>query len=363
MLALTGHIMRLIQPLNLTSVPTDLLNRSKPFKIIATKQTRLKPEVPFQPVSKLRSGGFRGNPSSSSTHPRKITKKTELLDHQKYPNLRKVIEALMESDNLFIKPKLIDISSNAFLVRMICIKKAIEIKSTFSLLHETLFLSIHLMDVYFQRFTQILESFESSELDYLRDLDELPSEFPQSEAAKEAEKIIISAVFMASKFQEIHPPRLNELVSQEVLSIAEFSLIEAAILKAVDFNIRPSAYISYIHILNNRVFGSSHISIRILQAIYVGLIGGFINPEHPVYTVMALGSLSLKKNNESSERAFNNFRIEHVLCSKKIIKTEIKFALSFQKFVGLYEKHKIQKLVTFATEGDQIFSNELQRKF
>lgn len=322
------------------------------IKITGTKPTNQRSLLPQKKEQKFRSS------SSSALKIAKSFKKSQGLSTSKFPNFPMIVEAMREADELSKENLALEVGSNCFVLRLVCIAKMLEIKAKFRLSDETFFLSARLLDKFIAISPQLIKALNSATPRKILTDSALTKKFPAVHEAKMLERVTLSSIFIAAKFQEIHPPKFSEIAQKNILLLDEFILIEATLLKAIDYNLRPPSFISYISIINTRVLGSSYFSLKIQRMLYIALGGNFLNCANPLTITLGLADLFMRKRNLGDREVFNSLRTELAICSKVLDKATLKFAQKFEEFLEVYLAYKFDQVVDASMKGENLFAKE-----
>ena len=253
-------------------------------------------------VGKLKAGGLRPNESRSLVTSKEVRGPwgANGIRSQFLPS---ITLALIDADKTY--PKGLDLKSNSpgFELRVTAVVRILELQTRLGLGEETGILAVSLLDRYLLAFPSALETRLDSEI---------------------LEKVSIASLFIAGKFLEVSPPRIDDFAPKSFFAEGEFALIEGTILKLADYSIRPPPHFSLLFIVNSRVIGSEIFTSKIKKVILQAMIGNFLFSEKSILFVLALTQLYIEKNSEKKVGIFSDFLkefgIKETLLREKMIK-------------------------------------------
>lgn len=315
----------------------------------------VRPRVAPRPRAKLKATDLQPS-SSSATTLRKIVKRPVTLSELKFPNWVSVVGAMKEADSLAADMPQVELGENLRLIRMFCIGNFLHLKVKFSLLDETVLLAVSLLDYYLGAHPELGRAAEKADLRTAFRDNDLLARMPDRSETRAVERVALSALFLATKFQEIHPPKLTDIAPRSILTRDEFVVLESAILKVVNFNVRPPNLISYIHLVNCRVLQSVYWATKIRQVAFAAVICGFLRHCDPLLFVASYTLVLIEKNLHEAKPLFKAFLTEMRLCHKKMIRAACRYSAKFREVIDVYKKFKVETVVQSSLSHDGDFT-------
>lgn len=299
-------------------------------------------------------------PTASSSSALNISHSSKReLNFLQLPNINQVIRSMAEQDQLFVYRLPIRRFSAVFFIRLHLLTHLMFIKRKFRLYDETLFIAAYVFDQYIIFYLPNLRHLEGIKHRCKEKL--LSEKFKNIKEYSVLKKVALSAILLASKYQEISPIKLSE-ISEGLLTQEEFSIIEAELLFRVGFRILPSSYTSYIHLIIQKALPSGIWIDKIRRLVLMALLGNYLSHGKPLHIISGLALLfvynDLPESLSSLRRFFLEFDIDESLC----VDACTRLSFDFKDFYECFDEYDIGKCIKLAiTEDDHSRSKSFKQ--